>query len=165
MALPQRLPIEWMRPVLGPFHYSSGQTRSDCSGMPPGTQVHPRKLSAIRVPNRIGKREIRPFDILGVVLKRNAIRHGREFVKHVVPAVVKPARVLWNEIIGFLFISFGVIFGFKTFTYFRDYGRTVAATGDATGDVIRLAMAGFCTLLMTYFGITSFRRARKLSRS
>jgi hypothetical protein len=99
------------------------------------------------------------------VLKRNAVRHGREFVKHVVPAVMKPARVLWNEIIGFLFISFAVIFGFKTISYFREYGRSSAGSGDVTGDLVRLLIAGFCTLLMAYFGITSFRRARKISRS
>ena len=99
------------------------------------------------------------------VLKQTAVRHGREFMKHVVPAVVKPARVLWNEIIGFVFISFGVIFGFKTFSYARDFSRTSSAGGDATGDLVRLGMAGFCTLLMAYFGVTSFRRARKISRT
>jgi hypothetical protein len=99
------------------------------------------------------------------VLKRNAVRHGKEFVKHVVPAVIKPARVLWNEVIGFVFISFGVIFGFKTFSYYREYGRSAASGGDVTGDIVRLLMAGFCTLLMAYFGISSFRRARKISRS
>lgn len=93
------------------------------------------------------------------------MRHGREFVKHVVPAVVKPARILWNEVIGFLFISFGVIFGFKTFSYIRDYSRSLTANAEVTGDLIRVAMAGFCTILMAYFGITSFRKARKISRS
>jgi uncharacterized membrane protein len=78
---------------------------------------------------------------------------------------MKPARVLWNEVIGFLFISFGVIFGFKTYSYVRDYGRTVAENADVTGDIVRIGMAGFCTLLMLYFGVTSFRRARKIARS
>jgi hypothetical protein len=99
------------------------------------------------------------------VFKRKAIRHGQEFVKHVVPAVIKPARVLWNEVIGFLFISFGVIFGFKTGSYVRDYMRSSASSAEVTGDLIRIAMAGFCTVLMAYFGVTSFRRARKISRS
>jgi uncharacterized membrane protein len=99
------------------------------------------------------------------VFKRKAIRHGQEFVKHVVPAVIKPARVLWNEVIGFLFISFAVIFGFKTGSYVRDYMRNSASSAEVTGDLIRIAMAGFCTVLMAYFGVTSFRRARKISRS
>ena len=36
--------------------------------------------------------------------RRDAVKHGRVFVKHVVPAVIKPARTLWNEVIGFIFI-------------------------------------------------------------
>jgi hypothetical protein len=99
------------------------------------------------------------------VFKRQAVRHGREFVKHVVPAVVKPARILWNEVIGFVFISFTVIFGFKAFSYARDLVRASASNSDPTGDIVRLVMAGFCTILMAYFGVTSFRRARKISRS
>ena len=33
------------------------------------------------------------------------------FMEHVVPGVVRPMRVLWHEIIGFLFIVLAVIFG------------------------------------------------------
>ena len=95
--------------------------------------------------------------------KRVTVRHGAQFVKHVVPAVIKPARVLWNEVIGFLFMCLGVIFGFKA-------GQLYLALGSATPDdevaaLGRVALAGFCTLLMLYFGVTSFWRARKISRS
>jgi len=100
-----------------------------------------------------------------IVLNRNAIRHGREFVRHVVPAVVKPARTLWNEVIGFLFSCFAVIFGFKTFRYAMDYAGAAGSGSNVTGEVIRIAMAGFCTLVMTWYGISSFRRARKISRT
>ncbi|HWB86697.1 MAG TPA: hypothetical protein VG675_21310 [Bryobacteraceae bacterium] len=95
--------------------------------------------------------------------KRYALRHSREFVKHVAPAIIKPARTLWNEVIGFLFLSFAVIFGFKTVRYAMDYFKAEPAGG--TGELIRLAMAGFCTLLMAWYGISSFLRARKISRS
>jgi hypothetical protein len=87
------------------------------------------------------------------VWQRLAVRHGREFVKHVVPAVAKPARTLWNEVIGFLFFCFAVPFGFKVVSYAR------------SGDRVRLAIAGFCFLLMAYFGVQSFLRARRISRS
>ena len=33
------------------------------------------------------------------------------FIEHVVPGVVRPMRVLWHEVIGFLFIVLAVIFG------------------------------------------------------
>jgi hypothetical protein len=84
-------------------------------------------------------------------------------MRHVVPAVLKPARTLWNEIIGFLFICFAVIFGFKAVRTYLDFAG--APAGEETEHLVRLAMTGFCTLLMLYFGITSFLRARKISRS
>ena len=90
-------------------------------------------------------------------------RSGREFVRHVVPAVLKPARTLWNEVIGFLFICFAVIFGFKAVRTYMDLAD--APAGQETAHLVRLLMAGFCTLLMLYFGISSFLRARKISRS
>jgi hypothetical protein len=91
------------------------------------------------------------------------VRQGREFVKHVVPAVMKPARTLWNEFIGFLFCCFGVIFGFKTARLAMDFSK--ASVEEGLGPLLRLAVAGFCTLLMLWFGIGSFLKARKISRS
>jgi hypothetical protein len=87
------------------------------------------------------------------VWQKQAVRQGRTFLKHVVPAVVKPMHSLWNEVIGFLFCSFGVIFGGKTIIYMRH------------GDTARTFIAGCCTLLMAWYGISSFLRARKISRS
>jgi hypothetical protein len=77
--------------------------------------------------------------------------------------VLKPARTLWNEVIGFLFLCFGVIFGFKAVRTYMDFAG--APPAEATGHLVRLITAGFCTLLMLYFGISSFMRARKISRS
>lgn len=85
------------------------------------------------------------------------------FLKHIVPAIVKPLHALWNEIIGFLFLSFATIFGFRTATYVRQLQHSTDATaGDA---LLRVVMAGFCTLLLGWYGVSSFRRARKISRS
>ena len=94
---------------------------------------------------------------------RQGVRFGQEFVKHIVPAILKPARTLWNEVIGFLFLSFAAIFGFKTVRYGMDYAK--AGPDGGTGELIRLAMAGSCTLLMGWYGVSSFLRARKISRS
>src|SRR5689334_25098023 len=84
---------------------------------------------------------------------RDAVKNGRAFVKHVVPAVIKPARTLWNEVIGFVFLCMGVIFGFKAARYVID------------GDHARMIVAVPCTLLMLWFAISSFLRARRISRS
>ena len=93
------------------------------------------------------------------VLKRNAVRHGREFIRHVVPAVIKPARTLWNQIIGFFFICFSVWFGAGVVRYGREFAR-----GDAQSPVAFL-LALFCFLVTCWFGVSSFLRARKISRS
>jgi len=98
-------------------------------------------------------------------MKLSALRHGREFVRHVVPAIIKPARTLWNEVIGFLFLAFAAMFGLKTFRYAMDLREVLTAGADNTGELIRLGMAGFCTVVMGAYGISSFRRARKISRS
>ena len=97
------------------------------------------------------------------VTVRHGVRYGREFVKHIVPAILKPAQILWNEVIGFLFLSFAVIFSFKTVRYSMDYMK--AGPEGGTGELIRLAMAGFCTFLMAWYGVSSFLRARRISRS
>ena len=91
-----------------------------------------------------------------------AMRHGSMFLKHMLPALVKPARTLWNEVIGFLFLCFAALFGFKTVGYVRDYMNVSAGGG---GELVRLGMAGFCTLVMAWYGVSSFLRARKISRS
>jgi hypothetical protein len=84
------------------------------------------------------------------------------FLKHVLPAVLRPIRTLWNEIIGFLFICFAVVFGFKTASYVKEYLQAGGSPGD---ELARLAMAGVFTLVMAWYGFSSFRRARKISRS
>ena len=76
---------------------------------------------------------------------------------------MKPARTLWNEFIGFLFLCFAVIFGFKTAHLAMDYAK--ADPANAMPELWRLLVAGFCTLLMAGFGISSFIRARRISRS
>ena len=88
-----------------------------------------------------------------VLVNGQILRHGRQFLNHVVPAVVKPARTLWNEVIGFLFLCLAVILGFNTV---RSY---------LAHDAFRVFLAGPMTLIMAWFSISSFLRARKISRS
>ena len=87
------------------------------------------------------------------VLKHVTMRHGVAFLRHVVPAVVKPIHALWNQMIGFLFLSFGVIFALRTTHYVLSH------------DTMRALIAGFPTAIMAWFGIGSFLKARKISRS
>jgi hypothetical protein len=82
----------------------------------------------------------------------------RQFVHHVVPGVIRPLHALWNEIIGLIFIVFAVGFGSATIRSFRNLGKP-------GGSILVLMVSAFLALLMLYYGITSFLKARKISRS
>lgn len=93
---------------------------------------------------------------------RIVAHQGRAFARHVVPAVVNPARSLWNQFIGFVFLCFGGTFAFKTGRLFLDYRK--APSPDPLRDIIVLAVSSLCTLVMLWFSLTSFLRARRFSR-
>ena len=86
------------------------------------------------------------------------LKHGRQFVDTVVPAVMKPARTLWHEVIGFVFVSMAIIFVFSGF-------RAVKSFDGSPGAILRIALLAFGVCLLGGYGISSFLRARKISRS
>lgn len=85
-------------------------------------------------------------------------REGRRFLNHVVPAVVKPAHTLWHELIGFIFILLATGFVFSGFRAWRQFDGS-------PGAILRLVMLGFGVCILGGYGISSFLRARKISRS
>ena len=85
--------------------------------------------------------------------KKSVVEVGTQFFRHMVPAIIRPLHALWNEVIGFIFMCLGVIFGFS------------AARYAMRGDTMRLVVAGLATVVMLYYGVTSFLRARKISRT
>lgn len=89
---------------------------------------------------------------------KRIIRHLVLFSKHVVPAAVRPARTLWNEIIGFLFLSFAFIVAAWSV---KDL-RHIAEGG---GSLMRFLLAVIFVVIMTFYGVASFRKARRISRS
>lgn len=80
------------------------------------------------------------------------------FVEHVVPGVVRPMRALWNEIIGFIFIVLAIAMMPGMIRAFRDLDTPAGNPG-------RLFLAATFVVVLLYFGISSFLRARKISRS
>ena len=81
-----------------------------------------------------------------------------KFMRHVVPGVIRPLRVLWNEMIGFLFLVLAVMAVPSAVRNAREFD------GDAES-FFRLSLTIIFALLMAGFGISSFLRARKISRS
>ena len=82
----------------------------------------------------------------------------RKFAGHVIPQVIRPLRVLWNEVIGFVFLALAVLFGFGS--------RRLIGTfdGDAE-DIVKLVVTAGFVLMLACFGVSSFLRARRISRS
>ena len=83
---------------------------------------------------------------------------ARQFFTHVVPQVMRPLRILWNEIIGFLFLCFGVWFGAATFRSFRNLDKP-------SGSLAWVFLSALAAAVMLYYGVSSFLRARKIGRS
>ena len=65
----------------------------------------------------------------------------RKFAGTVLPGIVKPLRVLWNEVIGFMFLVLGVIFGFSAWRKYKEFNGDFAS-------LLLLIMAGFFVVLM-----------------
>jgi hypothetical protein len=82
----------------------------------------------------------------------------KQFFSHVVPHVVRPLCVLWNEIIGFLFVVLAAWSAPSLIRNAREFDGSVDS-------VFRLALSAIFTSLMAGFGIFSFLRARKISKS
>jgi hypothetical protein len=82
----------------------------------------------------------------------------RRFFQHVLPAVLKPLHVLWNEMIGFffavmaLFILIGLIRGVMDFK------------GDADS-LFKIVLMGLAFVVMAGYGLQSYFKARKISRT
>ena len=81
-----------------------------------------------------------------------------QFLGHVLPGVVRPLHVLWNQVIGSVFIVLAVSAIPSVIRYVRQF------EADA-GGIFRVVLSLSFAALMAYFGINSFLRARKISRS
>ena len=86
------------------------------------------------------------------------VHQGYQFVRHVVPAVVRPAHSLWHEVIGFLFLSLATI-------PVPSAIRTIRELENGKGSMLRLVVTVAFVTIMAGYGISSFRKARKISRS
>lgn len=82
----------------------------------------------------------------------------RQFARHILPGVIRPMRVLWNEVIGFVFVVLALWSVRSSINAYREFD------GDMDS-IFRLAMTWFFTILMAGFGVHSFLRARRIGRS
>jgi len=78
----------------------------------------------------------------------------RKLLQHVLPGVARPLHILWNQIIGFLFLVLAAV----------PVPSAIRSYQDPNG-LPRLMMSVLFILLMATFGISSFLKARKIARS
>jgi hypothetical protein len=83
---------------------------------------------------------------------------ARQIAAAVLPGILKPLRVLWNEVIGFMFVVLAVVFGFST------WRKRDQFPDDLQGFLLIGASALF-VLMLAAFGISSFWRARKINKT
>jgi len=82
----------------------------------------------------------------------------RSFLGHVVPGIIRPLHVLWNEVLGFLFLVLAAWSIPAAIRSFRQFD------GDAAG-LLRIVLSVAFIAVMGYLGLSSFLRARKIARS
>lgn len=82
----------------------------------------------------------------------------RRFFKTVLPGILKPLHVLWNELIGFFFVAFAAIVGLN-------FGRSWMQYKGDEGELFRLVLMGGFFLILAFYAWQSYRKARKIQRS
>jgi hypothetical protein len=78
------------------------------------------------------------------------VDNAKKFAQHVVPEVVRPARIIWNQAIGAVFLLLAISFG----------GYGVIHSNNLGGKIGGI----FLGLVMAFFSVTSFLKARQISR-
>ncbi len=81
-----------------------------------------------------------------------------KFRQHILPGIIRPLHALWNEVIAFLFFCFTVLAAFYVYRAVRAFDGTVDG-------LFHIALPALFALVMGYFCVSSFHRARKISRS
>ena len=90
------------------------------------------------------------------IARTTNVDDAKRFAKHVVPEVVRPARVIWNQAIGALFLVLATPALFKAIQLYRTLDT------DPQGS-FRLTVALIFVVVMVFFGINSFLKARRIA--
>jgi uncharacterized membrane protein len=80
-------------------------------------------------------------------------RHAGQFARHVLPAAVKPIHSLWHEVLGFFFLVFAGL------------GIWKIVHNRATMGPLQIAIIAPLIVVLLFYGVSSFLKARKISRS
>ena len=78
----------------------------------------------------------------------------RKFTQHMIPHVVRPAQIIWNKALGAVFLLLALLFFGSALNYYRG----------VSPNPLGLGFACFLGLTMAAFGVSSIRKARRLTR-
>jgi hypothetical protein len=87
------------------------------------------------------------------VAHKHLVRQAGKFVKHVLPAAVKPAHTLWHQVLGFIFLVVAAS------------GVSYVIRRSATLGPAQLAIVIPFIVVTAGYGVSSFLKARRISRS
>jgi hypothetical protein len=93
-----------------------------------------------------------------VVVQKSKLGLVNRFLGHVLPGIARPMHALWNEVIGFVFIVLAIWAAPSAW-------RNVRMVNGNSESLFRAAISVAFALLMAYFGVSSFLKARKITRS
>lgn len=82
------------------------------------------------------------------------VKLAGKFLHHVIPGVVRPLHVLWNQVIGFFFLA---VAGLMVPSALRQIKEPDGQ--------FRLLLTVPFILILVIFGVSSFWKARKVSRA
>ncbi|MDP9055218.1 MAG: hypothetical protein M3N93_13110 [Acidobacteriota bacterium] len=84
---------------------------------------------------------------------KHLAQNAGKFVKHVLPAALKPVHSLWHEVLGFIFLVVAAVAAWKVVRHSGSMGP------------VQLALIVPLIVVTTGYGISSFLKARRISRS
>jgi FtsH-binding integral membrane protein len=82
----------------------------------------------------------------------------RRFFQTVLPGIIKPLHVLWNELIGFFFGVFALVLGISLARDAMNY------KGDPE-TLFRLVLLGIAFVVMAAYALQSYFKARRIGKS
>jgi hypothetical protein len=86
------------------------------------------------------------------------VKLTKQFFGHVIPAIIRPLHILWNQVVGLFFLLFAA-------AAIPSALRSIHQLDTPEGSIGRVLLIFGFAALMAYFGVTSFWKARKISRS
>ena len=82
---------------------------------------------------------------------------GLQAIRQSIPRFISLAKELGHEVVGFMFFAFAAVFIFGPFGFIQNFEPD-------GGWNARLVISGIGALMFVWFGVDSFRRAKRLAR-